>query len=108
MEPADWMNEQVRDEIETLQRTHGFEEEEAVAFWLLQQAWKQMHTLRRVDIVQETGRHEGRPDQLALQHALVLNHVVCRDKSAFHSPTRSTRRSGVAEDLSRGMGLGSR
>jgi hypothetical protein len=35
MEPADWINEQVRGEIETLQRTHGFEEDEAVAFWLL-------------------------------------------------------------------------
>jgi len=76
MEPADWINEQVRDEIETLQRTHGFEEDEAVAFWLLQQAWKQMHALRRVDIVQEMGRHEGRPDQLALQHTVVLNHVA--------------------------------
>ena len=32
MELADWMNDQLRDEIETLRRTHGFEEDEALAF----------------------------------------------------------------------------
>src|SRR5215217_5884905 len=37
---------------------------------------EQMNELRRVDIVKEMGRHEGRPDQLALQHAIVLDHVA--------------------------------
>ena len=32
MEQADWMNDRVRGEIESLQRTHGFEEDEALAF----------------------------------------------------------------------------
>jgi hypothetical protein len=75
MERAGWMNDQVRNEIDTLRRTHGFEEEEALAFWYLQQAAKHMHALRREDITQEMARHEGRLDQLALQHAIVVEHV---------------------------------
>ena len=76
MEPADWINDQVSEELEDLQRTHGFEEDEALAFWLLQQAAKQMNALRRGDILNEMSRHEGRPDQLALQHAIVVEHVA--------------------------------
>jgi hypothetical protein len=83
MERADWMNDQLRDEIETLRRTHGFEEEEALAFWYLQQAAKHMHALRQEDITQEMDRHEGRLDQLALQHAIVVEHV-----SKWHSGIR--------------------
>jgi hypothetical protein len=29
------MNEQLKEEIESLRRTHGFEEDEAVAYWHL-------------------------------------------------------------------------
>jgi hypothetical protein len=65
MEPADWINDQVSEELEDLQRTHGFEEDEALAFWLVQQAAKQMNALRRGDILNEMSRHQGRPDQLA-------------------------------------------
>jgi hypothetical protein len=61
MEQADWMNDRVRGEIESLQRTHGFEGDEVLAFWLLQQTAKQMNALRRVDILKEMGRHEGAP-----------------------------------------------
>jgi hypothetical protein len=76
MEPAKWLNDQVREELKDLQHTHGFEEDEALAFWLLQQPAKQMRALRRVDILNEMSRHEGRPDQLAFQHAIVLEHVA--------------------------------
>jgi len=76
MELADWMNDQLRDEIETLRRTHGFEEDEAIAFWLLKQAEKQMDAVRQADVVKEMHRHEGRPDKLALQHAVVLENVA--------------------------------
>ena len=76
MEQADWMNDQLRGEIEALRRTHGFEEDEALAFWLLQQAEKQMDALRQADVVKEMHRHEGRPDKLALQHAVVLENVA--------------------------------
>jgi hypothetical protein len=76
MEPPDWINDQLREELKDLQRTPGFKEDEALAFWLLQQTAKQMNALRRVDILNEMDRHEGRPDQLALQHAIVLEHVA--------------------------------
>ena len=76
MEQADRMNDRVRGEIESLQRTHGFEEDEALAFWLLQQAEKQMDALRQADVLKEMNRHEGRLDQLALQHAVVLENVA--------------------------------
>jgi hypothetical protein len=110
MEPAEWINEQVRGEIETLQRTHGFEEDEAVAFWPLQQTAKQMNALRRVDVLKEMSRHEGRPDQLAFQHAIVLEHVA-RWHAGIHQHFIALRealtmRSSAAEDLSRRMGLG--
>ena len=72
----EWMNDEVREEIEDLQRTHGFEEDEAVTFWLLQQAEKQMDALRQADVLKEMNRHEGRLDQLALQHAVVLENVA--------------------------------
>jgi hypothetical protein len=42
VEHADWMNEAVRQEIETLQRAYGFEENEAVAFWHLAEARRLM------------------------------------------------------------------
>ena len=53
-----------------------FEEDEALAFWLLQQAEKQMDALRQADVLKEMNRHEGRLDQLALQHAVVLENVA--------------------------------
>src|SRR5215207_1019373 len=46
----EWMNDEVREEIEDLQRTHGFEEDEAVAFWHLQQAGKQINALWRATL----------------------------------------------------------
>ena len=38
MEQGEWMNEQVKQEIEDLRRRFGFEEQEAVAFWHLREA----------------------------------------------------------------------
>ena len=38
MEHYEWMNEQVRQEIEDLQRTYGFDEDEALAYWHLRHA----------------------------------------------------------------------
>jgi hypothetical protein len=50
VEHGDWMNDQVREEIEGLRQTHGFEEDEAVAFWQLGQADKLMNEMRRADV----------------------------------------------------------
>ena len=59
----EWMNDEVREQIENLQRTHGFEEDEAVAFWHLQQAGKQINALWRADLREEMDRYEGRDDK---------------------------------------------
>jgi DNA gyrase/topoisomerase IV subunit A len=38
VEHYEWMNDQVRQEIEDLQRTYGFDEDEALAYWHLRHA----------------------------------------------------------------------
>ena len=35
VEHYEWMNDQIRKEIEDLQRTYGFDEDEALAYWHL-------------------------------------------------------------------------
>ena len=45
MERSEWMNDEVRDEIEELRRRFGFEENEAVAYWHLMQAHRLMARL---------------------------------------------------------------
>lgn len=59
MENADWMNEQINEEIEDLCRMYGFEEKEAIAFWHLAKARQLMADLRltendkRIESMQE-------------------------------------------------------
>src|SRR5688500_15206629 len=43
------MNEQVRKEIEDLQRTYGFDEDEALAYWHLRHAGTLLLAMRRTD-----------------------------------------------------------
>jgi hypothetical protein len=38
VEHYEWMNDQVRQEIEDLQRTYGFDKDEALAYWHLRHA----------------------------------------------------------------------
>jgi hypothetical protein len=76
MEHADWMNEQVRGEIETLQDTHGFEEDEAVAFWHLGQAGKLMNDMKRDDRQEDMDLYEGQDNQEMWQQAIFLNHAI--------------------------------
>jgi hypothetical protein len=59
----EWMNDEVREQIEDLQSTHGFEEDEAVAFWHLQQAGKQINALWRADLREEMDRYGGQDDK---------------------------------------------
>ena len=47
MEHYEWMNEQVRKEIEDLQRTYGFDEDEALAYWHLRHAGTLLLAMRR-------------------------------------------------------------
>jgi hypothetical protein len=74
VEHSDWMNDQVREEIEALQRTHGFVEDEAVAFWHVRQAGKLMNGMRHADLEEDLDRYEGRNDQEMRQQAIMLDH----------------------------------
>ena len=49
MEHYEWMNDQVRKEIEDLQRTYGFDEDEALAYWHLRHAGTLLLAVRRTD-----------------------------------------------------------
>jgi hypothetical protein len=47
VEHYEWMNEQVSKEIEDLQRTYGFDEDEALAYWHLRHAGSLLLAMRR-------------------------------------------------------------
>jgi hypothetical protein len=47
VEHYEWMNDQVRQEIEDLQRTYGFDEDEALAYWHLRHAGTLLLAMRR-------------------------------------------------------------
>ena len=49
MEHYEWMNDQVRKEIEVLQRSYGFDEDEALAYWHLRHAGTLLLAMRRAD-----------------------------------------------------------
>jgi hypothetical protein len=52
VEHYEWMNDQVRKEIEDLQRTHGFDEDEALAYWHLRHAGILLLAMRRTDALE--------------------------------------------------------
>jgi hypothetical protein len=49
VEHYEWMNDQVRKEIEVLQRTYGFDEDEALAYWHLRHAGTLLLAMMRTD-----------------------------------------------------------
>ena len=49
MEHYEWMNDQLRKEIEDLQHTYGFDEDEALAYWHLRHAGTLLLAMRRTD-----------------------------------------------------------
>ena len=49
MEHYEWMNDQVRKEIEDLQRAYGFDEDEALAYWHLRHAGTLLLAMRRTE-----------------------------------------------------------
>jgi hypothetical protein len=75
VEHAEWMNEQVRGEIEALKHNYGFEEDEAIAFWHIQLAGKLMNEMRRADLHKKLDLYEGRDDYGAWQQAALLDHT---------------------------------
>ena len=58
MEHFEWMNAQVRQEIEDLQRTYGFDEDEALAYWHLRHAGTLLLAMRRTGTSQLNGEGE--------------------------------------------------
>jgi hypothetical protein len=81
VEQAEWMNEQVREEIRELQQRFGFEEREALAFWHFQQAGKLMNEMRHADVLAEIDREERRGQQPAGGQMLGL----INDMSVWHT-----------------------
>lgn len=59
MEDNGWMSEQVKEEIEDLQQTHGFEEDEATAFWHLQRAATLIVEMSKTEILEHVAHEEG-------------------------------------------------
>jgi len=47
VEHYEWMNDQVRQEIEDLQRSYGFDKDEALAYWHLRHAGTLLLAMRR-------------------------------------------------------------
>jgi hypothetical protein len=95
MEDAEWMNEQVREEIEGLKRDYGFEEDEAEAFWHLQQAGKRMNAMWRSDLREEMARYEGRDDEEGQKHAVLLHGAARWHSRALHHFAALRRELGV-------------
>jgi hypothetical protein len=64
VEHYEWMNEQVRQEIEDLQRTYGFDRDEATAYWHLRHAGTLLLAMRRTVAAKLAGEEEE-SDRLA-------------------------------------------
>ena len=64
MEHYEWMNDQVRQEIVDLQRTYGFDEDEALAYWHLRHAGTLLLAMRRTGAAKLAGEGEE-SDRLA-------------------------------------------
>jgi hypothetical protein len=71
-----WMSEEVRGEIEDLRSRYAFEEDEALAFWHLQQAGRLMNEMRSAELQQEIARGEGRDDEVAFLQTIIPNHAA--------------------------------
>jgi hypothetical protein len=59
VEHYEWMNEQVRKEIEDLRRTHGFDEDEALAYWHLRHAGTLLLAMRRTGAPEPERAEDG-------------------------------------------------
>ena len=59
VEHYEWMNDQVRKEIEVLQRTYGFDEDEALAYWHLRHAGTLLLAMRRTEASERAEEEES-------------------------------------------------
>jgi hypothetical protein len=72
MEHADWTNKQVRQQIEALQQTHGFEEDEALAYWHIREAAKLMNEMRIEDLIMAPEEYTAPWYSTVHQHFIAL------------------------------------
>ena len=71
MEHYEWMNDQVRKEIEDLQRSYGFDEDEALAYWHLRHAGILLLAMRRTEAPETIGGR-AQIESNVLQHLSAL------------------------------------
>ena len=71
MEHYEWMNDQVRQEIEDLQRTYGFDEDEALAYWHLRHAGILLLAMRRTAAPEQA--EEGEESAESARLARMIN-----------------------------------
>ena len=78
MEHYEWMNDQVREEIETLQRTYGFDEDEALAYWHLRHAGTLLLAMRRTGAPElaEQGEESDRLASMVHSTAQIESNVL--------------------------------
>ena len=71
VEHYEWMNDQVRKEIEDLQRSYGFDEDEALAYWHLRHAGILLLAMRRTGAPETIGGR-AQMESNVLQHLSAL------------------------------------
>jgi hypothetical protein len=102
VEHYEWINDQLRKEIEDLQRTYGFDEDEALAYWHLRHAGTLLLAMRRTHAPQrsEEGEESLRLARMIHGRSQIESNVL-QHLSALR---RRIRRSGVAQELPGRMG----
>jgi len=78
VEHYEWMNDQVRKEIEDLQRSYGFDEDEALAYWHLRHAGTLLLAMRRTEASElaEEGEESTRLARMIHDRAQIESDVV--------------------------------
>jgi hypothetical protein len=71
VEHYEWMNDQVRKEIEDLQRTYGFDKDEALTYWHLRHAGTLLLAMRRTSAPETIGGR-AQIESDVLQHLSAL------------------------------------
>jgi hypothetical protein len=102
VEHYEWMNEEVRKEIEDLQRTYGFDEDEALAYWHLRHAGTLLLAMRRTGTPERSEEGGGKRSARKNDPWQVSDRVEY--PAAPLCSSQRARRSGVAEELPRWRG----
>ena len=80
MEDDGWMSAQVEEEIEDLQQTHGFDQDEATAYWHLQRAAKLMFGMSKTEILEHVAHEEG---EISKELADIIHGAIVGESRVF-------------------------